>query len=128
VTTETAGDDFVSLRPTIVLKRIIPDHEEANLVLIELITEHDRSRTDMTTEYLRVEFLSESGRGGAWGRSLLCLSRRNPCGGPRFRVGKVLPICLSFSWRFTDAGEVRYQPAPDAAARREFMGTGVFTG
>lgn len=98
MTTETASDDFVSLWPTIVLKRVIPDHEEANLALIELITEHDRSSSDMTTEYLREEFLSESGTGGAWGRFLVCLSRRNSCGGtPGFGPARLAECPISRS-------------------------------
>ena len=48
---QETDDGFVSLWPTIMLKRMLPDAEAANEVLERLIEELDRRHRDLTTDY-----------------------------------------------------------------------------
>lgn len=49
---KTADDGFRRMWPTVMLERVIPGHEQANLVLATYIEELDAQSADMTTDYL----------------------------------------------------------------------------
>ena len=61
-----ANGGFRSLWPTLMLERRLPGHEAANRVLRQVIEELERTRTDLTTDYLGGNFLTLENPAVAW--------------------------------------------------------------
>jgi uncharacterized protein (TIGR02466 family) len=62
---------FLDLWPTILIRRRLADHEQANAELIALIEEMDRASEQLTTRYQGVDFLGFDHTGVRWLRAAI---------------------------------------------------------
>lgn len=74
---ETSPDDFVSLWPTLVMRRSLPGHAHANLALERLIDEQAAANPDLTTDYRAQDFLALDHPGPQWLRQCVDVSVRD---------------------------------------------------
>ncbi|MDX1432987.1 MAG: TIGR02466 family protein [Gammaproteobacteria bacterium] len=72
------GDDgFIALWPTVVMRRMLPGHEKANVALTHLVEELDRSRADLTTDYLGDNLLASDNPAVEWLKQCINVSVRD---------------------------------------------------
>lgn len=70
-------DGFVTLWPTVVLRRVLPGHEQANSELARLIEALDRERDDLTTDYLGDNLLAARNPAVDWLKQCIDVSVRD---------------------------------------------------
>ena len=70
-------EGFVSLWPTLLMRRRIPGHEHANLALERLILELHEANPGLTTDYRAQDFLTIDHPGAQWLRQCIAVSVRD---------------------------------------------------
>jgi len=65
------SNGFLALWPTIMLKRVLPGHEQANDVLADLIADRDAARADLTTDYRAENLLARDHPAVDWLRQCI---------------------------------------------------------